>query len=143
MPAHWTDLERGQYLNLLLHLKGIDSNRLYWVEYHPQHHCWLVTQQNSGEGGSVTSEPSFFDHSAEKLCLQTLTEFRRTARLAWSALAARSPETARNGGKYQLPDKPEELTPADLVGLLHRPGEPKPAVQFDTEGGWQTPSSEN
>jgi hypothetical protein len=139
MPSHWTDLERGQYLSLLLHLKGIDCRRLYWVEYHPRHQCWVVSQQPEADG-TYASEPAFFDHAADQLCLQTLVEFRRTARLAWAALAARSPEFARHGSDYQLPEKPEELTPGELLSLLSDSDVEPPPAEFDGEGGWHVPS---
>lgn len=140
LPPSWTDLERGQYLRILLGVKGIDCNRLYWVEYHPQHHCWLVSQQETEE---PAPEPVYFGHSADALCLQALAEFRRTARAAWAALAARSPELARHGGKYALPERPNEVTPADLMDLLGGPGDSDDPVQFDNEGGWRNPSSSN
>jgi hypothetical protein len=140
LPAHWTDRERGQYVRLLLGIQGIDCGRLYWVEYHPRHHCWLVTQPEPLTKAAPESGPLAKD---DALCLQILTEFRRTARLAWAALAARSPELARHGGKYELPDRPEELTPAGLVNQLGHSGPADAPVQFDAEGGWHEPTSPN
>jgi hypothetical protein len=47
------------------------------------------------------------------------------------------------GAKYQLPPKPQELTPADLVNLIGKAGEGTSAVRFDGEGGWQLESLED
>ncbi len=52
-------------------------------------------------------------------------------------MAAHSSYFASNGGDYELPPKPQELTPTDLAGALGGAAKGFPAARFDSEGGWQ------
>lgn len=136
MSPAWTDRERGQFLRLLLRREGIDPGRLYRVEYFPLRRCWLLTQNaEPDEAPAVGSDEQFY--------AIIVAELRRTARLAWAALAAQSSHFAQSGCEYQLPPKPQELTTAGLADLLGGPGEGGPGVRFDSEGGWHTEPSEN
>lgn len=142
MSAAWTNQERGQYLRLLLHGKGIDPNQLYRIEYYPQRRCWLVIQEHEpGHARRPAGPPTC--QADETFYLQTMVDFRRTARLAFSALAAQSSYFACNGCKYQLPAKPQEITPSALVNLLGGPREGDSSVRFDNEGGWRTGPTAN
>jgi hypothetical protein len=126
MPGHWSDRERGQYLRLLLRLKGIDPGRLYTVSYFPHRSCWLLTQTVAPAEpmAAVRDKPDdLFYHEA-------IAEFRRTACLA----LARHP---RSAGSYELPPQPHPLTPTELAELLGG-ADDLPTVRFDGEGGWQT-----
>lgn len=134
LPAEWTNQERGQYLRFLLHLKGIDSRRLYRMEYYPRRRCWLLLQEVEPGRPLFPAAPPSSGKADELFFLQTWIEFRRTARVAWSVLAARSSHYARNGCDYQLPTPPQELSPADLASMLS--GTPGADASFDAEGGW-------
>jgi hypothetical protein len=132
-PSSCSDAERGQRLRRLLHLRGIDPGRLFRVEYYPHHLCWLVLQEpadvQSAAVGGPQSDATFYT--------QILGEFRRSARTAYSRVAAHSLQFARFGCKYELPPEPQDMTPADLADQL---GGPAPVnVRFDPEGGWQYP----
>ena len=142
MPAHWTDPERGRYLRRLLRRKGIDPDRLYTVEYFPKHLCWLLTQEvrPAWPGAGAAAPPAQTDGG---FYLQAATEFRRTARAAFARLAAHSSHFASFGCLYQLPEKPQETTPADLAKLLEGSAPKDTAVRFDAEGGWQIHPSPN
>jgi hypothetical protein len=50
---------------------------------------------------------------------------------------------ASHGRPYQLPPKPQELTPAKLADLLGGLPEGREDVYFTNEGGWQIKPSEN
>jgi hypothetical protein len=135
-PAEWSSRDRGQYLRLLLRLKGIDPERLYQTAYDPCRRCWVLTQLlEPAPGTSVDPPPSPPD---DAFFVQTLAVLRRTALSAFAALAAQSRHFACSGDrKYELPPKPEEVTPARLADLLGGPDAGGPAVSFDGEGGWR------
>jgi hypothetical protein len=63
-------------------------------------------------------------------------EFRRTAVTAIARASGHSPSLAAQGGKYELPSKPEEMTPAELAKLIGGAPGDGASVQFDGEGGW-------
>jgi len=141
MPASWSNRERGRYLWLLLRLKGIDPNRLYTVEYYPYRSCWVLTQVlEPGLAETASAAPALEE---EAFYLQAVTEFRRTARLAFAAAAARSRHFAAFGCPYQLPAKIQEITPDDLRELIGNISGDRVGVRFNDEGGWQTEPSAN
>jgi hypothetical protein len=129
MPAHWTRRERGRHLRRLLRDKGIDSDHLYRVEYFPHRACWLFTQGVEPEGSPVSTAPP--SPADEAFYLQISQELRRTV------LDALAFHRAQFGVKYQLPAKPQELSPSELVNLIGNAGERLFPVRFDGEGGWQ------
>jgi hypothetical protein len=140
MPARWADPQRGRYLRRLLRARGIDTDRLYQVEYYPLRRCWLLTQVSGAGGpgrprGPATTDAVFYLRARETL--------RRAARTACAALAAHSAHFAHFGCKYQLPAKPEAVTPATLADSLGGPGPGRAPVRFDGEGGWQASPSDN
>jgi hypothetical protein len=137
VPAHWTKQQRGLHLWQLLGDKGIDPNRLYTVQYFPDHHCWLVIQEVESGLRPHSRKTTLSDKECELFYVQATAELRRTAQLAFGSLAARSTHFACYGRKYELPTKPQETTPAELVKLLGGPAEPDLRVHFDSEGGWQ------
>lgn len=143
MPSHWSKEERGQYLWRLLRDKGVDPGRLYSVEYFPYRQCWLLTQESESRaparpiGGALSSEAGRDFYS------QVSTELRRTALAAFAVAAARSTHFASFGCPYQLPPKPQETTPADLVRALGGPNDQGLRVRFTSEGGWQVESPKN
>lgn len=141
IPSHWSKDEQGVYLWRLLREKGIDPGRLYMVEYYPFHQCWLLTQEADREPHfrPIISAP--LSGKGRLFYTQVSTELRRTALAAFAAAAGRSEHFARYGCKYQLPSKPQETTPADLVRSLGGPTEKDPLVQFTSEGGWQAGST--
>jgi hypothetical protein len=141
--AGGTDQERGRRLRLRLHYKGIDTRRLYRTEYHPDRRCWLLIQGGEAEfpAGPVEVPPPGKDDA--RFYRHTAAEFRRTARIAFAALAAASPHFARFGRSYHAPEPGRELTAAELAGLLGGPGDDGPTVNFDGEGGWRSDPSEN
>jgi hypothetical protein len=144
LPAEWTDRERGQYLRLLLGFKGIDPDRFYHMAYYPLPRCWLLTQEPAPDRETETGYARDPEPAEERYYLQVIAQFRWTARVACSALAAQSRQFALFGCKYQLPPKPREMTPADLAQSLGGTGpEGKPLPFFTSEGGWQTPPSDN
>jgi hypothetical protein len=143
LPAGWSNSERGHYLRVLLRLKGIDPDRFYWITYHPFPRCWLLTQE-AGFGPSQDRETLVDAREAEQFYLQALTEFRCQARAACMALAAHSPQFARFGCAYELPEKAQELTPSDLAKQLGDGFCPGAWVfHFDNEGGFNSYPSEN
>jgi hypothetical protein len=138
VPPHCTNRERGRHLRHLLQSKGIDASRLYKIEYFPHRRCWLLTQEEEPERlapGEMAPTPA----ADELFYLQAWAEFQRTLVAAHAALAARSPYLASLGGRYELPQKPREMTPADLVEQLGGSGKEEPRIHFDGEGGWQKP----
>jgi hypothetical protein len=140
MPSHWSKAEQGQYLWRLLWDKGVDPGRLYTVEYFPHRQCWLLTQEV--EAG-VHSRPVAHAPPTEaglRFYTQVSTELRRTALAAVAAVAGRSAHFARFGSHYELPPKPQETTPSDLVRLLGGQNEANARVRFTSEGGWQVES---
>jgi hypothetical protein len=138
IPSHWSKEEQGKYLWRLLRDRGIHPGRLYRVEYFPFHQCWLLTQEvePGPYARPITASPP--NEGAELFYTQVSTELRRTAQAAFAVVAARSDHFARFGCKYQLPSKPQETTPADLVRSLGGPADKEPRVRFTSEGGWQT-----
>jgi len=143
MPAVWTNQERGQFLRLLVQFKGIDLTRFYTVEYYPHRACWLVTQEG-GAARDATAGTSLPGGKAdEALYLRMRDEFRRTAVAACAVLEAHSPHLAAHGAKYQLPPKPQEITPAELLDQIGGSETGGPAVRFDGEGGWHSGPAEN
>jgi hypothetical protein len=141
MPAEWTDQERGEYLGLLLKLRGIDCQRLFRLEYYPQRQCWLVLQRLEHDERQIPAPPS--GKAAELFYTQTIADLRRSARAAHAALAGRSVQFALYGSPYRLPDQPEALTPAALAELLDQPTVKKRPVHFTSEGGWKHQPSDN
>ena len=142
LPGHWTDRERGRYLRRLLRRKGIEPDRLYRVEYFPKHLCWVLTQEAEPEepvgraaGCAAQSDAAFYLHA--------LAEFRRTARAAFANLAAHSSHFAFFGCAYQLPERPQETTPAALAQQLGESLTPGSKIRFDGEGGWRVRPSVN
>jgi hypothetical protein len=134
LPSQWTGDERGQYLRLLLRRRGIDLNRFYRVQYYPHHTCWLVTQ-DIGPGQPAAGTPATQTDTA--LYARLVDEFRRTAVTAIARLSGQSPSLSAQGGRYELPPKPQELTPAELAKLIGGyPGDGA-SVRFDGEGGCQ------
>jgi sugar/nucleoside kinase (ribokinase family) len=132
MPAHWTNQERGHFLRHLLHLKGIDANRFYRVEYYPHRTCWLLLQEAGSEGVALSpgkADDQFYAH--------LLAELRRTALASFAHASTHSAHFARFGCNYELPPKPLELSPAELANLLDAAGKHGDPVQFDSEGGWR------
>jgi hypothetical protein len=139
MPLHWTPRERGQFLRALFRQKGLDPDRLYQVEYHPRHGCWLLTQQfELAEQPAAPAAPPP-DQADELFYVRVTDEFRRTAQAAVGRGAA---FLAGRAGRYELPEKAVELSPADLAILLGGPSTNDPPVRFDGEGRWRTPRSE-
>jgi hypothetical protein len=120
LPAEWNNQERGQYLRMLFRLKGIEPDRFYRVTYHPLSRCWVMIQEAAWTS-TLREETPGSAQTAEQFYLQVLTEFRWKARVACAALAAHSLHFACFGRAYQLPEKPQELTPADLVNQLGGP----------------------
>jgi hypothetical protein len=137
MPAHWTKPQRGLHLWHLLQDKGIDPNRLYTVQYFPDRQCWLAIQEVEPGPRPRSQKATLSDKECELFYGQATAEFRWTAQVAFGSLAARSTHFARHGSKYELPTKPQETTPAELMHLLGGPAEPDLRVHFDSEGGWQ------
>jgi hypothetical protein len=133
LPTQWTDEEKGQQLRLLLRERGIDPNRLYFLTYHPRHHCWLFTQrcpESTAHSVKPAAKPDDIFYR------QLTTELRRTARVA----------SATQGTwwvPYRLPEVPEALTPSELATALSAAGDLHAAVRFTREGGWHTGPSEN
>ena len=141
MPSSWSSQERGEYLWLLLRFRGIDPNRLYRVEYFPLRNCWLLIQESAGAAISVAAAPPSGPTSAA-FYQQLSAELSRSARSAFAMAAAHSLHFASVGCKYQLPPKPQEISPAELTNLLGG-AVPQSAVRFDSEGGWQMGSIAN
>jgi hypothetical protein len=140
LPAPWTNQERGQYLRFLLRLKGIDPDRLYRLAYHPLPRCWLLTQEAEPDRPPAPAVAQAEEH----FYLQAIAQFHWTARVACAALASQSTQFARFGCSYQLPPKPQEMSPDDLAKSLGGSGPvSKPAPFFTSEGGWRVPPSEN
>jgi hypothetical protein len=137
IPSHWSMAEQGGHLWRLLGDKGLDPARLYTVEYFPHRQCWLLTQEI--EAGLRTRSISMAPPSeASRLFYSQLSaELRRAAVAAFAAVAARSTHFARFGCPYQLPAKPQETTPAELLRTLGGPTEEPPQVRFTSEGGWR------
>jgi hypothetical protein len=125
--------ERGRFLRRLLQSKDIDPDRLYRVEYYPNHHCWLVTQ----EAGLVRSRPEG-DKADTLFYVQVMTEFQQAARAACRSMAAHSMHFARFGRRFEPPAPAKELPLSDLVDLLGGSGDDTSPVRFDSEGRWRT-----
>lgn len=144
LPPDWTDQECGQYLRLLLQLKGIDPNRFYYLSYHPDARCWLLTQK--AEAGlspppGVALAPARLD---ELFYPHVMAQFRWAARTACAAQAAHSQHFARSGSRYQLPAAAHELSPGDFAKLLGGASAgAAPETHFDGEGGWRVRPSAN
>jgi hypothetical protein len=133
LPTQWTDEEKGQQLRLLLRERGIDPNRLYFLTYHPRHHCWLFTQRCPEPGAHGAMAAGKADDAFYR---QLTTELRRTARVA----------SATHGSwwtPYRLPEVPEILTPSELATELSAAGNIRPSLRFTPEGGWHTEPSDN
>jgi hypothetical protein len=126
----------------LLRDKGVDPGLLYTVEYFPYRQCWLLTQEC--EPGRQTRPAALAPpQGGLSFYTQLSTELRRTALAAFAAAASRSAHFAHFGCKYQLPPKPQETTPADLVRSLGGRIDEEARVRFTTEGGWQAEPQEN
>jgi hypothetical protein len=126
LPSEWTDLEKGRQLRYLLRERGIDPNRLYFLTYHPRHHCWLITQQAPETGGASVVTPGKSD---DVFYRQLAVELRRTARLACASQGAW-------WLPYRVADQPEPITPSDLAHELSAAGDPPMEIRFNCEGGW-------
>jgi len=137
VPPFWTKQERGQHLWCLLQDRGVDPSRFYTVEYFPYRHCWLLTQEKRVPEKKRSDQGPPSGQASESFYVRALAELRRTARSAFGAVAARSLHFARFGCKYELPAKPQEITPADLAQQLGGLGGNRPGVRFDNEGGWR------
>jgi hypothetical protein len=142
IPSHWSKAEQGEYLWRLFRDKGVDPGRLYTVEYFPHRQCWLLTQDiDAGtQLRPIASAPP--SDAGLRFYIQVSTELRRTALAAFAAVAGRSVHFARFGSNYELPPKPQETTPADLVRLLGGQRENDTRVRFTSEGGWQATSED-
>jgi hypothetical protein len=136
MPPQWTDADRGQFLRMLLRLKGIDASRYFRVTYHPYRRCWLVSQA-AGQGRPATEPQMSTVKEDANLYLRLQHDLARAARAAVTALVAQSPEFARRGCPYELPTPTQELTPAAFADLLGQAAQKPSAAEFDSEGGWQ------
>lgn len=136
LPAG-TPSDRGGYLRRLLRGRGIDPDHLFRLEYHPRQRCWLATQDGEAAARPRHSPDRPAAKVNEQFYWQTMAELARTARAACAALAARSSQFAHHGRDYSLPEKPQELTPAQLRELLDLGGATSPDVQFDSQGGWR------
>jgi hypothetical protein len=138
IPSHWSKAEQGDYLwRLLLH-KGVDPSRLYTVAYYPHRQCWLLTQEIEAGTPPRPIAPAPPCEAGLRFYSQVSTELRRTALAAFAAVAGRSSHFARFGCDYELPPKPQETTPADLVSWLGGgPNQTDARVRFTSEGGWQ------
>jgi hypothetical protein len=143
IPSHWSAEEQGQYLWRLLRDKGVDPGLLYTVEYFPHRQCWLLTQEIEAgpQAHPVATAPP--PDAGQSFYVQVSTELRRTALAAFAAHAARSVHFARFGCKYQLPPKPQETTPAELLRALGGPIDEATPIRFTGEGGWQAEPPEN
>jgi hypothetical protein len=139
LPAEWSDQERGRHLRRLFRLRGIEPHRLFRVEYYPHHQCWLLIQEDM-PGASPAAAPRQPDGLFYR---QVMAELRRAALTAFASHAARSMHFASHGSSYQLPPKPQELTPGTLMDLLGGPSKEQEGVHFTNEGGWQIKPSEN
>jgi hypothetical protein len=139
MPPQWTSRERGQYLRALFRQKGVDPDRLYQVEYHPRQACWLLIQRMELVEQAATLTAPLSDQADELFYVRATDELRRTA---LAAVGRGSTFLAGPGGKYQLPEKAEEISPADLADLLGGPSAGDPPVRFDGEGRWRAPGSQ-
>lgn len=143
MACAWSNQERGRYLRLLLQLKGIDTHRIYRLEYYPHRRCWLLIQEVGPGRHEGPAAPISLSQADESFYLHAIAGFRVTARAANAALAARSPYFARSGRLYELPSRPQDMTPATLAKLLGGLADTGSAVDFDSEGGWRNRPSEN
>jgi hypothetical protein len=137
IPSQWLKEERGRYLWRLLRNKGVDPGRLFTVEYFPYRQCWLLTQEIEHGPHQRPIAPAPAGQAGLLFYNQVSTELRRTALAAFAAAAARSVHFARFGCNYQLPPKPQETTPADLVRLLGGPAAEEARIRFTSEGGWK------
>jgi hypothetical protein len=138
-PPEMSFPERGRSLRALLRGQGIDPERLYFIEYYPRHHCWLLTQGGEPEQRQapvVRLAPA--GKSDEAFYLELMTALQRAARVACAAMAASSTQYARSGGTYRLPEKPQELTTAELAELLGDADVGDRSIQFDSEGRWRS-----
>src|SRR5437868_5792307 len=137
IPSRWSKEERGRYLWRLLRDKGIDPGRLYMVEYFPYRQCWLLTQEieHGLQPRPIAIAPP--RNTGLLFYIQVNAELRRTALAAFAAVAGRSVHFARFGCKYQLPPKPQETTPADLMRSLGGQVDGEGRIRFTNEGGWQ------
>ena len=142
IPSHWSKQERGEYLWRLLRDKGVDPGRLYTMEYFPHRQCWLLKQEIESGAQRLPIAPAPPRAAGQQFYLQLSTELRRAALAAFAAVASRSVHFARFGCDYQLPPKPQETTPADLVRLLGGLDEAEAPVRFTSEGGWQPGASQ-
>jgi hypothetical protein len=139
LPPQWTPRERGQYLRGLLRQKGVDPDQLYQVEYHPRHSCWLLIQQTEPVDQPAAPAAVPPSQSDELFYVRVTDELRRTA---LAALGTRSVYFAHGAGRYELPEKAEEISPAELMNQLGGPCAGDPPVRFDAEGRWRAPRSE-
>jgi hypothetical protein len=138
-PPDMSLQERGHSLRALLRGQGIDPERLYLIEYYPRHHCWLLTQGGEPEQRQApVVEFTPAGQSNEALYLELMTALQRAARVACAAMAASSTQDVRSGGTYRLPEKPQELTTAELAELLGDTDVGDRSIQFDSEGRWRT-----
>jgi hypothetical protein len=134
-PPDWNTRDRGQYLRCLLECKGINTRKLYRVEYFPHRQCWLLTQEVDPVAAEHSPPATIEDD--ERFYLQSMAEFRRAASSAWAALARTSRHFASHGCHYQLPAMIQPMTPAALIQMLGGGLPEKMSIHFDSEGGWR------
>lgn len=134
--------ERGRRLRRQLLLKGIDPDRLFRVEYYPNHHCWLLTQEGEPTHPRRGVAPGRGGKADELYYVSIMAEFQLVARSACAQAAAHSAHFARFGRRYQLPEPERELTLTELVEQLGGPGDDAGPVRFDSEGRWRDRTEE-
>jgi hypothetical protein len=135
LPPQSTNAQRGRHLRLLLQERGIDVGRLYHLAYYPHRRCWLLTQEaHPGAASSALSRPRSRKED-EAFYLQTLDDLRRTQRAALAGHLGHAFYRSQQG-PYELPQKPHEMTTADLTQLLGDAGTGAERIQFDGEGRW-------
>jgi len=133
LPSQWTDQEKGLQLRLLLRERGIDPNRLFFLSYHPRHHCWLLTQRCPDPAVAESASTAKGD---DVFYRELTAELRRAARLACAHLGSW-------WFPYRLPEQPEPVTAAALTKELSGTGGSHAPVRFTREGGWQAGPSAN
>ena len=137
LPYQWSDQERGRHLRRLLRGQGIQPEQLYQIEYYPRQRCWIIVQEASQplpRSRRTRLDDTAFYHQAR-------AELQRAARTAFSRMAAHSSHFACTGSDYELPPRPEELAPSELVHLLGGPRQERTPVRFDSEGSLRTPNT--
>ncbi len=135
LPPQSTNAQRGRLLRVLLQQRGIDVRRLYQLAYFPHRRCWLLTQEALPEGECVSAAAPGPGKEDEAFYLQTLDDLRRTQRTALAGHVGHAFYHAYQG-PYELPEKPREMSTADLAELLGDAGGGAERIRFDGEGRW-------